>query len=129
MFKDFIMQNWQILLAILVLVIVLIALWFVGKKDFVKKVLYFMVCKAEQSFGSGTGEVKFDYVLAQFYANMPLFIRLLFPLPLVKQYIELAVEKLKTELSQGMNLLSYKDEQKIIISVLPAVIPEPSITV
>ena len=117
MLKNFIMQNWLTLVLVVLFLVLLIVLWAYGKKDFVKRVLYYMVCRAEQVFGSGTGEIKFNYVLSQFYSSMPLLVRLLFSLPIIEKYIELAVFKLKVELSQGMNLLSYTDKNLVCEAV------------
>lgn len=45
----------------------LIVLWRFGKKDFVKCIITELVARAEQLYGSGSGQVKLAFVLSELY--------------------------------------------------------------
>ena len=110
---NFIMQNWVLILIVLFFVVALVFLWYSGKKPVVKKILFALVCRAEQAFGSGTGAAKLGYVFNKFYKEMPFIIRLLIPESTILKWIEEGVQQLKHELSNGMNLLTYKQEKEL----------------
>ena len=60
---EFITNHWQSIVVIIVFAVVIIYLMLRGKKDIVAKMLYALVTEAEKIYGSGTGSVKFAYVL------------------------------------------------------------------
>lgn len=98
------MMYWTWIVGIAVVIIALAVLWYFKKVPLVKRILYAMVCEAEKQFGSGTGEVKYATVIYMFYYRMPVFVRVVFTPAMISKWIEDAVTKLKSELSNGMDL-------------------------
>lgn len=88
--------------ALMILIVgaaVLISVLFKNKKSealftIVKK----LVDEAEEKFGSGTGELKYNYVVKQIYAVMPGYVRLFVSEKLLDLWIEKAVDELQARL-------------------------------
>jgi hypothetical protein len=93
-----------------------------GKKDLVKKIVYDLVVKAEATLGSGTGDLKYNMVVAAVYDKLPLIIRLLFTKKEIDKLITEAVDWLKVYLGQGKNLLGYEQETQYKL-LLPEAVP------
>ncbi|QIB26120.1 hypothetical protein [Caloranaerobacter azorensis] len=110
---DFLKDNWIDIAVVLIFVFTLIYLWKKGKKQAVKDMIYYLVCKAEQEFGSKTGEIKYAAVVTWVYSMMPRILRFLFTKEEIGAYIEEAVEKLKQYLNSNsdINLLPYASEK------------------
>lgn len=107
---------------IVAFIIALAVLYFLGKKETVKELLYSFVCRAEQQFGSGTGGIKLAYVWELVYTKLPLLVRIIFPKKTLEKYIELGVTRLKNFLNQSnANLLTLAQEQQMLICE-----PDPS---
>lgn len=110
----FIMIHWIDALLGIVLVGGLVYLWRSGKKKQVKRIIYFLVCQAEQMLGSRTGPEKLAAVWAGIYKNLPWAIRFFFTQQQLQDYIEEAVKELKRRLNQDdVNLLNYADETQL----------------
>lgn len=107
---DFIINNWQNILVVLILVVVLLILYKFNKRETVRKIILSLVVQAEQALGSGTGELKYAYVIDKFYTSLPGIIKLLYTRKEIDTYIDEGVTKLKELLSKGINLSSYSDE-------------------
>lgn len=105
----FIKTNFYDIIVILIGLSVLGFLWYIGKKELVFKVVYGLVCKAEKLFGSGTGELKYAYVVAEIYKRLPFIVTIFLTRRQLDSYIESSVQKLKEFLKNG-NLLGYDDE-------------------
>ena len=112
MFKNFLMKYWLVILVITAFIGYLIYLWFTGKREIVKAIIYSLVCSAEQAFGSGTGLAKFGYVLQKLYSTLPWVVKTVF-MPVARRYIEDQLKKMKLDLQNGMNLSDLKTEQYI----------------
>ena len=97
---DFIVANWDILLACLVIVAFIAFLLVRGKKDIIFKILYSLVNEAEEIFGSGTGKLKFAYVMEKAYALLPAMVRLVITYKTFERWIENAVAKMKEDLAE-----------------------------
>ncbi len=105
-------QYWLDALIILFVIGLLIVLWRFGKKDFVKCIITELVARAEQLYGSGSGQVKLAFVLSELYKKLPFVVRLVFTEQELRQYIEEAAAWLKKELTANDTyLLSYTDEK------------------
>lgn len=110
----FIMVHWMDILLGVVLAGGLVYLWRTGHKKQVKRIIYFLVCRAEQMLGSGTGPEKLAAVWAGIYKNLPWAIRFFFTQKQLQDYIEEAVKLLKDRLSQeDVDLLNYAEEQHL----------------
>lgn len=105
-------QYWLDALIILFAIGLLIVLWRFGKKDFVKCIITELVARAEQLYGSGSGQVKLAFVLSELYKKLPFVVRLVFTKEELQGYIEEAVDWLRKKLAiNGDYLLSYTDEK------------------
>ncbi|BEP28828.1 hypothetical protein [Helicovermis profundi] len=102
-------NNLLSIVVVLIFILVLIYLWKKGKKKSIKDTIFYFVCKAEQEFGSKTGEIKYVAVSTWVYVNMPKIFRLIFTKEEIGGYIEEAVEKLKEILvsDEEVDLLPY----------------------
>ena len=81
-----------------------------GKKEFVRKVVLFLVVQAEKALGNGTGELKYTMVVENVYKILPPILRILISKKELGTLIENGVVYLKEYLKQGKDLLSYEDE-------------------
>lgn len=112
-------ENLSILSAIgLVIVVVIIAavLLFKGKKEEAKKIVLALVIEAETKFGTGTGPVKYAYVLGLIYPKLPIVVRLFITEDTLDNLIEEAVTILKNEL-QPTVITSVVDSKATIENV------------
>jgi hypothetical protein len=66
-----------------------------GKKDIVFKMLYAIVDEAEKQFGSGTGKVKFAYVIEKVYGKLPSIIKVFITYKTLEKWIEKALAEMK----------------------------------
>ncbi|WP_425446419.1 hypothetical protein [Dethiothermospora halolimnae] len=109
---EFIKGYWVPIVVILIAMISLIFLYKKGKEDTVRKVILSLVIQAEKLLGSGTGELKYAWVVEQIYKTLPIMVQLIFTRKQIDSMIEEAVEFLKDYLSNGKSLLGYDDEFK-----------------
>ena len=113
---QFIQNNYPSIIVIILFVVGMLLLYKNNKKDIVKKILLSLVVQAEKALGSGTGELKYAWVVDNFYDKMPGIIKMLFTKKEIDTMIEESVQKLKDILASGVTLNSYDDE--IYISVM-----------
>lgn len=95
---NFIQENMEIILAAIG-VIILLVLWFMGKKSIVKSVLLQFVIDAEAKYGSGTGAIKHDTVVGWVKAKFPTLFLFISDKTLDK-WIEDVVQYIKSELGE-----------------------------
>jgi hypothetical protein len=74
---------------------VLLVLTYVGQVEIVKKILLSLVIEAEQIYGSGTGKMKYNYVLGKAYSMIPSVVKLFMPAKALDEMLEAAVDYLK----------------------------------
>jgi hypothetical protein len=114
---ELISVHWPSILIMLMVASLLIYMWVNDKKDLVKRVIYALVCQAEQQFGAGTGSAKLALVWTNLYARLPWIVRVLFPKKVLDKYIEDAVQLLKRELKDPkFNLMTYAQEVEEVIT-------------
>lgn len=98
---EFIKANLYDILTVIVFVVGCVFLVRRGYESKVKEMLLYLVCKAEELYGSGTGELKYSAVVTWVYEKLPPIMRLLFTTRQIDQYIEAAVLQMKEYLSQN----------------------------
>lgn len=96
---------------ILVVIGIMLFLYKSGKKEIVKKIVLDLVVRAEKALGSGTGELKYAWVVGELYRKLPPIIQLLFTDKDIDNFIDEGVEKLKTYLNSGVTLTGYDEEK------------------
>lgn len=92
---EFLAHNWDSLLVILVFIGLIIFFAVKGKKKIVYKMLYALVTEAEKIYGSGTGSVKFAYVVEKVYSYMPAILKIFITYDALKDMIERALAEAK----------------------------------
>ena len=107
---QFIQNNYPSIIVTILFVVGMLLLYKNNKKDIVRKILLSLVVQAEKALGSGTGELKYAWVVDNFYNKMPGIIKLLFTKKEIDTMIEQSVQKLKEVLASGVTLNSYDDE-------------------
>lgn len=70
------------------------------KKKAIYDIVKTLVDKAEEKYGSGTGELKYNYVVKRVYGFMPGYVRLFVSEKLLDLWIETAVDELQDTLDK-----------------------------
>lgn len=111
---DFAVKYWGDILVVVGMMVTVIVLIKMRKKELVQKIVYALVVQAEQQLGSKTGSMKKAYVMSHIYPRLPFLIRLIFSQEDLEHFIELAVRSLKESLkyNKELNLLTYAEEKK-----------------
>lgn len=105
-FFDFILANWDSILAALVVVIVAIVAVIKQEKTIIFKMLYSLVTEAEKQYGSGTGELKLSSVVSQVYSKLP-SVASIIPVKTVEKWVEEALAKAKEKWAKNSNVATY----------------------
>lgn len=95
MFCQFILNNWDSILVVIVFIVVCVVLVRRGFAPTVKRMLFYLVTEAEQEFGGGTGELKYAAVTTWLYERLPAIVKFFFTAKQIDRYIEAAVQELK----------------------------------
>lgn len=98
---EFIKANLYDILTVIVFIVGCVFLVRKGYESKVKEMLFYLVCKAEELYGSGTGELKYSAVVTWIYEKLPPIVKLLFTTKQIDQYIEAAVLQMKEYLSKN----------------------------
>lgn len=98
--KEFLLYNIHTIVFILVCVIAFILLLRFGSKKQIRAVLLYLVSRAEEEWGGGTGEIKYASVVAAVYERIPTAARFLITERELSQMIETAVSKMKEYLGE-----------------------------
>lgn len=108
----FLAAHWLDILVGVVFIALLAFLWKKGKKRTVIRIIKAGVAKAEQQYGSKTGQVKFEAVWSEIYAHIPWIIRVFFTEKELAGCIKDAVKWLDKVLTDNpdINLLTYAEE-------------------
>jgi hypothetical protein len=113
--KEFFMSNWASLLVILAFVAILVILAVRGKKDIVGKILYALVTEAEKIYGSGTGSVKFAYVVEKAYSYFPAILKIFITYERLKQMIEESLAAAKIMWATEAGISDYLKETELLV--------------
>lgn len=104
---NFIAQNWDFILLIVVAVAAIIFAIFKGNKSVVMRMLYSLVTKAEQIYGAGTGSLKLAAVIDAIYPNLPAVIKLFITDETLVKWVESALETAKEAWEKNTALAEY----------------------
>ena len=107
---DFIINNWANIVLVIAFIIVVLLLYKYNKRETIRKIILSLVIQAEKTLGSGTGELKYAYVIDKYYNSMPSIIRFLYTDKDIDTFITESVAKLKDIIANGVNLSGYDDE-------------------
>lgn len=95
---DFVANNLEIIMFV-ISILILVVLWFLGKKSVVKSVLLQMVIDAEAKYGAGTGGIKHDTVVGYIKQKFPTLFMIISDKTLDK-WISDMVKYIKNELGE-----------------------------
>lgn len=98
--KEFFIYNIHTIIFVLVCVIAFILLLRFGTKKQIRAVLLWLVSRAEEEWGGGTGEIKYASVVAAVYERIPMAARFLITQRELSAMIEAAVSKMKEYLEK-----------------------------
>lgn len=79
---------------------VLLVLTYMGQVEVVKKILLSLVIEAEQIYGSGTGKMKYNYVLGKTYSMLPSVVKLFVTEQTISEMLEVSVDYLQELLGE-----------------------------
>ena len=104
---NFIVQNWDFVLLIVVAVAAIIFAIFKGNKSVVMRMLYSLVTEAEQIYGAGTGSLKLAAVIDAIYPSLPAVIKLFITDETLVRWVETALETAKEAWKKNAALGEY----------------------
>jgi hypothetical protein len=102
---DFLATHWPSILVVLVFIGVIVFLAVRGKKDIIYKMLYTLVTEAEKLYGSGTGSIKFAYVMEKIYGMLPGIIKVFITYDTLEKWIEQALTQAKEHWAKEAGIL------------------------
>lgn len=100
---EFIQNNPVLCIVIAVIIVALIVYTYKYRQDILKKAALYAVAKAEEAWGSKTGQIKFSEVYTSLKKKYP-FMTFFISEKQLSQIIEDALEYLKTLLKNGAEL-------------------------
>jgi hypothetical protein len=103
----FLLQNWDSILVLLIVLAVIIAL--IAKKQYaiLDKIVFVLVTEAEKKYGSGTGSVKFAAVVDWLYPKIPALVRLFVTSSQLEKLIERVLAEAQKKWSSNADLSTY----------------------
>lgn len=104
---ELIITHWPSILVVLAFIALIIFLTVRGKKDIVSKMLYSLVTEAEKIYGSGTGSVKFAYVIEKAYNALPPILKLFITYERLKIMIENTLTVAKAKWAEEAGVTEY----------------------
>ena len=107
---NFIAQNWDFILLIVVAVAAIIFAIFKGNKSVVMRMLYSLVTEAEQIYGAGTGSLKLAAVIEAVYPKLPAVVKLFVTAERLTKWIELVLLEAKRAWETNSNIAAYIDK-------------------
>lgn len=94
-FINFLSAHWSSILAVVIFIAICIILIKKGYSKYVKQILFYLVCEAEQQFGSGTGTLKYAAVTAWVHERLPAIVKIFLTEKEIDKLIEAAVAEMK----------------------------------
>jgi len=104
---NFILSNWDSILIVLIAMITIIIRYKKGEKTILNEILFKLVTKAEQEFGTGTGELKKAAVLEWIYDKVPALMKMLLTKKELENMIEKALEYAKGKWEKNSKLREF----------------------
>jgi hypothetical protein len=93
------MNIWEI---VAVIIAIAVLVWFavIQKIPAARKIALALVIDAESKYGSGTGEIKYEYVIGKLYPLLPAGLKLFVSQKFIDKLIEGAVTYMKEHLGE-----------------------------
>jgi len=104
---EFIIENWDLLLLIILSITAFIVAIFKGNKSVVMKMLDSLVTEAEKNLGGGTGSLKLSTVITEIYPKLPVIIKTFITADTLIKWIEEALDIAKQKWRDNANIKAY----------------------
>ena len=101
---NFIINYYDIIIAVVAIVAGIVFAIFKGNKGIVMKMLECLVTEAEKEYGSGTGVIKLTSVIEKIYPKLPAIIKTFITSETLVRWIEVALETAKEKWNTNVNL-------------------------
>jgi hypothetical protein len=101
---DFLLSNWDSILFVIAFIVLIIVLLKKGYKKQVNEILFYLVSKAEQELGGGTGQLKYAAVTTWLHERLPAIAKFIFTPKQIDVMIETAVTRMKEYLKTNESL-------------------------
>ena len=89
------------LLSMLAIAIIHVVLLYKNNKKIeIYKIIQGLVCEAEIRLGSGTGDLKYEFVVNKVYSLLPFYVKIFVSEKLLDMWIEIAVDELQEMLDK-----------------------------
>lgn len=98
---NLIINYWDSILVVVLFILLLIYLLKRGANKKVNQMLFYLVIKAEEQFGGGTGNLKYAAVITWLYDKLPVILKILFTEKQIDTMIENAVQEMKEYLEKN----------------------------
>ena len=113
---NFIINNWDSILAVVIIVIAILYGLKKGETKILKEICFSLVTKAEQEFGSGLGVLKYAAVADMIYQRIPSALKVLFTSKSIEKIIESVLEEAKEKWKTNKNLQEYIDSPSVMLN-------------
>ena len=104
---NFIINYWDIIIAVIAIVAGIVFAIFKGNKSVVMKMLDCLVTEAEKEYGSGTGVLKLTSVIEKVYPKLPAIIKAFITSETLIKWIETALKTAKEKWDTNIKIQSY----------------------
>ena len=104
---NFIINYWDIIIAVIAIVAGIVFAIFKGNKSVVMKMLDCLVTEAEKEYGSGTGVLKLTSVIEKIYPKLPVIIKTFITSETLIKWIETALITAKEKWNANVKIQSY----------------------
>lgn len=92
---DYLMSNIDSVVMLIVMILLILFLFLKGRKKLVAQIILYLVEIAEEKFGSGTGAIKYDYVVEKLYNIVPVVIKIFLTKKEINYLIDKSINQLK----------------------------------
>ena len=102
-----ILANWDSIIVVIAMIVITVVLVKRGETTILKQILFNLVTKAEQEYGTGTGSLKYATVADWLYQRIPNVLKLLFTSKDIEKMIESALEAAKEKWGTNPNIKEF----------------------
>ena len=107
---NFFANNWDMILFVLAIIVVIIVSIKKGENTILKQIVFSLVTKAEQEFGAGLGVLKYAVVADMLYQRIPNLLKLLYSSKDIERLIESTLAEAKAKWEKSQKLQEYIDK-------------------
>ena len=102
-----ILSNWDSIIVVIAMIVITVVLVKRGETTILKQILFNLVTKAEQEYGTGTGNLKYAAVADWLYQRIPNVLKILFTSKDIEKMIESALAAAKEKWNTNPNIAEF----------------------